>query len=75
MGIVLTSLTGLQTETHTLKVGQDPNVHGYSGPLQVSYGGHQSALGKEFVDAAVERGVPFTHDAQDFKTGHGGKSH
>lgn len=60
-------------ETCHLPEGQNPKVHGKDGPLHVSYGGHQSALGKEFIQATADSNyeIPFKHDIQDFKTGHG----
>ncbi|ORY88111.1 GMC oxidoreductase-domain-containing protein [Leucosporidium creatinivorum] len=53
--------------------GQNPKVHGKEGPLHVSYGGHQSELGKQFIKATEESNyeIPYTDDLQDFKTGHG----
>lgn len=52
--------------------GQDAEVHGKNGKLNVSYGGHQSKLGKEWLDAAGEcwPDLPFSEDIQNFKTGH-----
>ncbi|KAM0750414.1 alcohol oxidase [Meredithblackwellia eburnea MCA 4105] len=59
-------------ETNHQTEGQDPKIHGNSGPLNVSYGGHQSEIGKQWIKAAQEcTDVPFTHDLQNFKTGHG----
>lgn len=60
-------------ETHHLTEGQNPKVHGKDGPLHVSYGGHQSELGKQFIKATEESNyeIPYTDDLQDFKTGHG----
>ncbi|KDE07065.1 hypothetical protein MVLG_02641 [Microbotryum lychnidis-dioicae p1A1 Lamole] len=60
-----------KTETNTLQ-DQDWEVHGRNGPLGVSYGGSESALGEEWIRAAAEcwPELPFTYDAQDFKTGH-----
>ena len=57
------------TETNHLP-GLSDNVHGSDGPLHVTYGGHQSSLGKEFLDAAGEAcpEIPFQHDIQDGKT-------
>ncbi|SCV67427.1 BQ2448_5038 [Microbotryum intermedium] len=60
-----------KTETNTLQ-DQDWEVHGRNGPLGVSYGGSESALGEEWIKSAAEcwPDLPFTYDAQDFKTGH-----
>ncbi|KAI5475229.1 hypothetical protein MNV49_001709 [Pseudohyphozyma bogoriensis] len=59
-------------ETCHLAEDQDPELHGTNGPLQVSYGGHQSEIGRQFVKATQDcYDVPFQHDIQDFKTGHG----
>lgn len=47
-------------------------TRGQTGPLNISYGGHQSDLGKQFVKATQELvDVPFKDDIQDFQTGHG----
>ncbi|KAK4699218.1 alcohol oxidase, partial [Phenoliferia sp. Uapishka_3] len=61
----------LPTETNHLP-GQDPKLHGNNGPLNVSYGGHSSEIGKQFIDAAKScYDVPYTEDLQNFKLGHG----
>ncbi|KAH8918207.1 GMC oxidoreductase [Atractiella rhizophila] len=56
-------------ETYHVKAG-DP-LHGYDGPIHVSYGSYTCPLGQEFIDAAVKNGVPYVEDPNDFKTGLG----
>lgn len=60
-------------ETMHIK-NMDEEIHGFDGPLNVSYGGHQSELGKQFIEAAntvIDTPGFYKHDIQDFKTGHG----
>ena len=52
-----------KSETYHLNHGQQ--AHGYDGPLQVSYGGHQSVLGDEWNSAAEIRGYSYKNDIQD----------
>ncbi|KAM0752583.1 alcohol oxidase 1 [Meredithblackwellia eburnea MCA 4105] len=62
----------IKMESNKIPKGQVEAVHGFNGPLEVSYGGHQSWLGHEFVQSAKACwNVPFTLDLQDFSTGHG----
>ena len=39
----------LKTETYEVAEGRD-SVHGYSGPLKVSYGGAFTNIGKDFLN-------------------------
>ncbi|EKM52684.1 uncharacterized protein PHACADRAFT_126707 [Phanerochaete carnosa HHB-10118-sp] len=42
-----------KTETYDVAPGKD-DVHGYSGPLRVSYGGIFTNIGKQFLDVAAQ---------------------
>ncbi|KAL8280693.1 hypothetical protein RQP46_007016 [Phenoliferia psychrophenolica] len=60
-----------KVETNHLP-NQTPKVHGSTGPLNVTYGGHQSELSREFITATAScYDVPYSDDINDFKTGHG----
>jgi alcohol oxidase len=58
-----------QVETYQIPSG-DPSVHGFTGPIKVSHGGHDSNIGKDFLDAAArydkDRGSSV--DINDFTT-------
>ncbi|SCV67426.1 BQ2448_5037 [Microbotryum intermedium] len=60
-----------KTETNHLP-SQAPKVHGDSGNLHVSYGGHQSNLGEEWIKAAQQADpkLPYSRDIQDYRTSH-----
>lgn len=59
-------------ETFDLTTGENPKLHGFDGPLQVSKGGHQGNLGREFIKVAQEDfNIPYAADLQNFHTGHG----
>jgi len=55
----------------TFEPWQDDPMHGYSGPLAVSYGGTKLKLGQQWLKAAESRGIPIRKDLQDLKTGFG----
>ncbi|KAF9067454.1 GMC oxidoreductase-domain-containing protein [Rhodocollybia butyracea] len=58
-----------KVETYQIPSG-DPSVHGFTGPIKVSHGGHDSNIGKDFLDAAArydkDRGS--SADINDFTT-------
>lgn len=49
----------------------DDPLHGYSGPLAVSYGGTKLNIAQEWLKTAESRGIPIRKDLQDMKTGFG----
>ncbi|KAG8744521.1 hypothetical protein FRC10_009973 [Ceratobasidium sp. 414] len=55
-------------ETYHLAPGRE--THGYSGPLNVSYADTFLEPAKQYLDVAVQRGIPFVEDKMDLKTGH-----
>lgn len=57
------------TESNHLP-GLTEGVHGSNGPLHVTYGGHQSNVAKEFLEAAGKAwpDIPFKDDIQDGRT-------
>lgn len=46
----------------------DP-LHGYDGPLAVSYGGTELEIAKEWMASSQACGIPKVQDAQNFNTG------
>ncbi|KAG8699513.1 hypothetical protein FRC09_006575 [Ceratobasidium sp. 395] len=56
-------------ETYHLSSGGD--IHGYTGPIHVSYSNYYSPVSQEYLDVIVHRGVPLVEDLMDTKTGHG----
>jgi alcohol oxidase len=51
MAVRLSLLIVFQTENFQVTPGAA--THGYSGPLKVSYGGHFTNLGQQFLDTAA----------------------
>jgi alcohol oxidase len=49
----------------------DDPLHGYDGPLGVSYGGTKLNLAQEWLETAALRGIPIRKDLQDLATGFG----
>ncbi|KAF8607378.1 alcohol oxidase [Ceratobasidium sp. AG-I] len=56
-------------ETYHVEPGRD--THGYNGPLHISYSNYYAAIGQEYLDVSVRKGVPLADDIMDMKTGHG----
>ncbi|KAL4797961.1 GMC oxidoreductase-domain-containing protein [Aspergillus venezuelensis] len=49
----------------------NPDVHGFEGPIKVSFGNYTYPIAQDFLRAAESQGIPTTDDLQDLKTGHG----
>ncbi|RAO69777.1 uncharacterized protein BHQ10_005789 [Talaromyces amestolkiae] len=49
----------------------DPDVHGFEGPIKVSFGNYTYPIAQDFLRAAESQGIPVMDDMQDLKTGHG----
>ncbi|KAL4878173.1 GMC oxidoreductase-domain-containing protein [Aspergillus karnatakaensis] len=49
----------------------NPELHGFEGPIKVSFGNHTYPIAQDFLKAAESQGIPVTDDLQDLKTGHG----
>ncbi|KAG9081389.1 hypothetical protein FRC06_005609, partial [Ceratobasidium sp. 370] len=56
------------TETYHLAPGRE--THGYSGPMNVSYADTFSEPAKQYLDVAIQQGIPLVEDKMDLKTGH-----
>ncbi|KAI5781399.1 alcohol oxidase [Geopyxis carbonaria] len=46
-------------------------VHGFDGPIKVSFGNYTYPMMQDFLRAAESQGIPITDDLQDLTTGHG----
>jgi len=47
------------------------DIHGFEGPIKVSFGNYQYPIMQDFLRAAESQGFPVTDDLQDLVTGHG----
>lgn len=47
----------------------DPDVHGFEGPIKVSFGNYTYPIAQDFLRAAESQGIPVMDDMQDLKTG------
>lgn len=47
------------------------DIHGFEGPIKVSFGNHVYPIGQDFLRAADTQSIPITDDLQDLSTGHG----
>ncbi|KAJ5292164.1 alternative oxidase mitochondrial precursor [Penicillium angulare] len=49
----------------------NPELHGFEGPIKVSFGNHTYPIAQDFLRAAETQGIPTTDDLQDLTTAHG----
>jgi alcohol oxidase len=47
------------------------DLHGFEGPIKVSFGNYTYPVMQDFLRAAESQGIPVTDDLQDLTTGHG----
>lgn len=47
------------------------DIHGFEGPIKVSFGNYTYPIMQDFLRAAESQGIPTTDDLQDLTTGHG----
>lgn len=47
------------------------DIHGFDGPIKVSFGNYTYPIMQDFLRAAESQGFPVTDDLQDLTTGHG----
>ncbi|KAH8599543.1 GMC oxidoreductase-domain-containing protein [Bisporella sp. PMI_857] len=47
------------------------DIHGFEGPIKVSFGNYTYPVMQDFLRAAESQGIPTTDDLQDLVTGHG----
>ncbi|QKX55451.1 uncharacterized protein TRUGW13939_02544 [Talaromyces rugulosus] len=53
------------------RASNNPDLHGFEGPIKVSFGNYTYPIAQDFLRAAESQGVPVTDDLQDLTTGHG----
>ena len=46
----------------------NPELHGFEGPIKVSFGNHTYPIAQDFLRAAETQGIPTTDDLQDLTT-------
>lgn len=46
------------------------DIHGFEGPIKVSFGNYTYPIMQDFLRAAESQGFPITDDLQDLKTGY-----
>lgn len=46
-------------------------IHGFEGPIKVSFGNYTYPIKDDFLRAAESQGIPIVDDLQDLTTGHG----
>ncbi|QRV99087.1 GMC oxidoreductase [Ceratobasidium sp. AG-Ba] len=64
-------LIPLLRKIETYHLGSGLEVHGYNGPIHVSYSNYYFHVAQEYLDVITRRGVPLVEDLWDLKTGHG----
>lgn len=47
------------------------DIHGFDGPIKVSFGNYTYPIMQDFLRAAESQGIPVSDDIEDLKTGHG----
>lgn len=47
------------------------DIHGFEGPIKVSFGNYTYPIKEDFLRASESQGIPTTDDLQDLVTGHG----
>lgn len=50
---------------------QNRDIHGFEGPIKVSFGNYTYPIMQDFLRAAESQDIPVTDDLQDLVTGHG----
>ncbi|KAK7533017.1 alcohol oxidase p68 [Phyllosticta citribraziliensis] len=53
------------------RASQNRDIHGFEGPIKVSFGNYTYPIMHDFLRAAESQGIPTTDDLQDLVTGHG----
>jgi alcohol oxidase len=49
----------------------NPDIHGFEGPIKVSFGNYCYPIKDDFLRATDSQGIPFVDDLEDLSTGHG----
>ncbi|KAF2759887.1 alcohol oxidase p68 [Pseudovirgaria hyperparasitica] len=53
------------------RASQNRDIHGFDGPIKVSFGNYTYPIMQDFLRASESQGIPVTDDLQDLVTGHG----
>ncbi|PSK46483.1 Long-chain-alcohol oxidase FAO3 [Elsinoe australis] len=53
------------------RASQNRDIHGFEGPIKVSFGNYTYPIMHDFLRAAESQDIPVTDDLQDLVTGHG----
>jgi len=53
------------------RASNNRDIHGFDGPIKVSFGNYTYPVMQDFLRAAESQGIPTTDDLQDLVTGHG----
>ncbi|TKA77529.1 Alcohol oxidase 1 [Friedmanniomyces simplex] len=53
------------------RASQNRDIHGFEGPIKVSFGNYTYPIMQDFLRAVESQGFPVTDDLQDLVTGHG----
>lgn len=54
-----------------LTPSRNRDIHGFEGPIKVSFGNYTYPIKDDFLRAAESQGIPVVDDLQDLSTGHG----
>ena len=64
-------LLSLTRACSLLTRSRNRDIHGFEGPIKVSFGNYTYPIKDDFLRAAESQGIPFVDDLQDLTTGHG----
>ncbi|KAK3950533.1 GMC oxidoreductase-domain-containing protein [Pseudoneurospora amorphoporcata] len=53
------------------RASHNRDIHGFEGPIKVSFGNYAYPIKDDFLRAAASQGIPVVDDLQDLKTAHG----
>ncbi|KAL2147345.1 hypothetical protein VTI28DRAFT_9809 [Corynascus sepedonium] len=53
------------------RASHNRDIHGFEGPIKVSFGNYVYPIKDDFLRAAESQGIPIVDDLQDLRTGHG----
>ncbi|KAK1972317.1 GMC oxidoreductase [Colletotrichum sublineola] len=53
------------------RASHNRDIHGFDGPIKVSFGNYTYPIKDDFLRAASSQGIPVVDDLQDLTTGHG----
>ncbi|KAG7291455.1 Alternative oxidase, mitochondrial precursor [Staphylotrichum longicolle] len=53
------------------RASHNRDIHGFEGPIKVSFGNYSYPIRDDFLRAAESQGIPVVDDLQDLRTGHG----